>query len=195
MTLISGLSVALMTPKIRATTSSVPTFDQPLPASSSIPGTTAVATPRAAAETTTRSRNFINQILLDLGVTYSSVANFPGRRPGRPTRWIPAEETPVGDGSGAAPGAEVVPQGGRVAEAGVVGDRVHRLVALLEQLLGQQDALPDQPQLRRGSRVLHEAPGKGPLGHVRAGRQLAHGEGLVEVAAQPFQQVPQRAIA
>src|SRR5579872_7137837 len=65
MTLISGLRVALMRPKIRATASSVPTLVQPLPASSSIPDTAQVATPRDAAETSTRSRNLINQILLE----------------------------------------------------------------------------------------------------------------------------------
>src|SRR5580693_4672993 len=67
MTLISGLRVALMRPKIRATASSVPTLVQPLPASSSIPDTAQAATPRAAAETSTRSRNLINQILLEFG--------------------------------------------------------------------------------------------------------------------------------
>src|SRR5579864_7769925 len=67
MTLISGLRVALMRPKISATASSVPTLVQPLPASSSIPDTAQVATPRDAAETSTRSRNLINQILLESG--------------------------------------------------------------------------------------------------------------------------------
>src|SRR3984893_981260 len=67
MTLISGLRVAWMSPKIRPTASSVPTLVQPLPASSSIPDTAQVATPRAAAETSTRSRNLINQILLEFG--------------------------------------------------------------------------------------------------------------------------------
>src|SRR5580658_5892634 len=59
MTLISGLSTALMTPKIAATPSSVPVFDQSLPASNWMPGTNQVATARAAAETTTRRRNLI----------------------------------------------------------------------------------------------------------------------------------------
>src|SRR6516164_1347333 len=174
-----------MMPKIRATASSVPAFDQPLAAGRVIPGTAQVATPRAAAETSTRSRNLIAEILRDSGVgSYGNAA-----------RRVPAEKTAVGVGSGAAPGAEVVAQGGRVAEAGPVGDRVHRLVALLEQLLGQQDALPDQPALRRGAGVLHEAPGEGPLGHVRPGGQLAYGQRLVQVRAQPFEQVPQRAVA
>src|SRR6516225_2190927 len=121
MTLISGLSVALMMPKIRATASSVPAFDQPLAAGSVIPGTTQVATPRAAAETSTRSRNLIAEILLDSAA---------GSR-GNPTRRISPEEPPVGVRGGAAPGAEVVAQGGRVAEASPVGDRVHRLLTLL----------------------------------------------------------------
>src|SRR5580693_4068951 len=56
-----------MRPKISATASSVPTLVQPLPASSSIPDTAQVATPRAAAETSTRSTNLINQILLEFG--------------------------------------------------------------------------------------------------------------------------------
>src|ERR1700685_2736251 len=64
---MSGLRVALMRPKIRATASSVPTLVQPLPASSSIPDTAQVATPSAAAETSTRSKNLINQILLEFG--------------------------------------------------------------------------------------------------------------------------------
>src|SRR4051794_10881317 len=131
-----------MMPKIRATTSRVPAFDQPLAAGSVIPDTAQVATPRAAAETITRSRNLMVQILRELstGGTYD----------------ISPEEAPVGVGSSAAPRAEVMAQRGRVAEAGPVGDRVHRLVALLQQLLGQQDALPDQPALRGGARVLHE---------------------------------------
>ena len=72
-------------------------------------------------------------------------------------------------------------QRGRVAEPGPVGDRVHRLVALLQQLLGQQDALPDQPALRRGAGVLYEPAGEGPLGHVRPGGQLPHGQRLIQV--------------
>src|SRR5580658_3195063 len=77
-------------PKIKATTSRVPSFDQPLPASSSIPGTAAVATPRAAAETTTRRRNLIVQILLDFSrsdVGTPGRGSTPGRgRPASPKR-------------------------------------------------------------------------------------------------------------
>src|SRR2546423_2904416 len=141
-----------MMPKIKATTSSVPAFDQPPAAGSVIPDTAQVATPRAAAETRTRSRNLMDQILREL-----SGSGFYA---------IPPEEAPVGVGGSAAPGAEVMAQRGRVAEAGPVGDRVHRLVALLQQLLGQQDALPDQPALRRGAGVLHEPAGGGPAGPV-----------------------------
>src|SRR5882757_112651 len=170
-----------MMPKIRATASSVPAFDQPLAAGSVIPVTTQVATPRAAAETSTRSSNLIAEILLDSRA--SSYGNAACR--------VTAEEAAVGVGGGAAPGTEVVAQRGRVAEAGPVGDRVHRLVALLQQLLSQQDALPDQPALRRGAGVLHEAPGEGPLRHVRPRGQLAHGQRLVQVHAQPLEEVPQ----
>src|SRR6266566_9135490 len=173
-----------MMPKIRATASSVPAFDQPLAAGSVIPVTTQVATARAAAETSTRSRNLIAEILLDSGA--GSYGNAACR--------VTAEKPPVGIRGGAAPGAEVVAQRGRVAEAGPVGDRVHRLVALLQQLLGQQDALPGQPALRRGAGVLHEAPGEGPLGHVRARGQVTHGQRLVQVRAQPLEQVPQRTV-
>src|SRR5271170_7807457 len=134
-----------MTPKIRPTASSVPTLDQPLPASSSIPGTAQVATPSAAAETSTRSKNLIVQILLEFGTVQEAGYG------------VAAEEAAVGVGGGAAPDAEVVTQGGRVAEAGPVRDGVHGLVGLLEQLLGQQDSLPDEPPLRRGPGVLHEA--------------------------------------
>src|SRR5215471_17409908 len=178
---MSGLSVALMMPKIRATASSVPTFDQPLAAGRVIPGTAQVATPRAAAETSTRSRNLMVQILLEQG--------------GGRTDWIAAEQAAVGVGGSAAPGAEVMAQGGRVAETGPVGDGVHCLVGLLEQLLGQQDALPDQPALRRGPGVGHETASEGPLGHVRAGGQLADAERLVQVGPQPLQQVTQGAVA
>src|SRR6266550_8783929 len=166
-----------MMPKIKATTSSVPAFDQPLAAGSVIPDTAQVATPRAAAETRTRSRNLMDQILREL-----SGSGFYA---------VTAEKPPVGIRGGAAPGAEVMAQRGRVAEAGPVGDRVHRLVALLQQLLSQQDALPDQPALRRGAGVLHEAPGEGPLRHVRPRGQLAYGQRLVQVHAQPLEEVPQ----
>src|SRR5690349_23117182 len=120
-----------MMPKIRATTSSVPTFDQPLAAGSVIPDTTQVATPRAAAETSTRSRNLMVQILRELsnGGTHA----------------IATEEAPVGVGGGAAPGAEVMTQRGRVSEPGPVGDRVIRLVALLPQMRRQPAALPASP--------------------------------------------------
>src|SRR4029077_6995153 len=141
----------------------------------------AVATPSAAAETSTWSTNFMVQILLELSDHWADD--------------IAAEQAPVGVGGGAAPGAEVVTQRGRVAEAGPVGDRVHRLVALLQQLLGQQDALPDQPALRRGAGVLHEAPGEGPLRHVRPRGQLAAVQRLVQVHAQPLEQVPQGPVA
>src|SRR4029077_8916694 len=110
-TLSSGLSVALMMPKIRATTSSVPAFDQPLAAGSVIPDTAQVATPRAAAETSTRSRNLMVQILRELS------------RGG--THAIAPEEARVGGGVRPAPGAKVRAQRGRVAEAAPVGDRVH----------------------------------------------------------------------
>ena len=66
-------------------------------------------------------------------------------------------------------------QGGRVTEAGLIRDGVYGLAALLEQLLSQQDALPGKPALRRRAGVLDETPGKGALGHVRAGGQLPHG--------------------
>src|SRR5580700_1461860 len=95
-----------MMPKIRATASSVPAFDQPLAAGSVIPVTTQVATPRAAAVTSTRSRNLIAEILLDSGAgSY-----------GKAARRVTAEKPPVSIRGGAAPGAEVVAQGGRVAE-------------------------------------------------------------------------------
>src|SRR5580692_12082561 len=205
-----------MRPKIRATASSVPTLVQPLPASSSIPDTAQVATPRAAAETSTRSTNLINQILLEFGgwrggesgvLGWQSVelvwgfGGCGGRR-GRVAGeglggrdGVAAEEAAVGVGGGAAPDAEVVAQGGGVTEAGSVGDDVDGLVGLLEELLGQQDALPGEPALWGGPGVLHEAARKGPLGHVRAGGQLADGKRLVQVGAQPFQQVAQGAVA
>src|SRR6516165_7992696 len=48
-----------MRPKITETASSVPSLDQPLPAVSSIPATAQVATARAAADTSTRSKNLM----------------------------------------------------------------------------------------------------------------------------------------
>src|SRR4029077_2404604 len=140
-----------MMPKIRATTSSVPAFDQPLAAGRVMPDTAQVATPRAAAETSTRSRNLMVQTLREL----------LGHGSRGCAHRVAAEEAAVGVGGGAAPGTEVVAQRGRVAEAGPVGDRVHRLVALLQQLLSQQDALPDQPALRRSAGALHDAAGQG----------------------------------
>jgi hypothetical protein len=61
-----------MMPKIRATASSVPVFDQPLAAGRVMPDTAQVATARAAAETSTRSRNLMVQILLELSGTGTS---------------------------------------------------------------------------------------------------------------------------
>src|SRR5579862_128182 len=214
MTLISGLSIALMTPKIAATPSSVPVFDQSLPASNWMPGTTQVATARAAAETTTRRMNLMTSDITRMsrsvrkGLLGWVARNFGSVRK-RVWAWcarafglggvvggrIAAEEAAVGVGGSGAPEAEVVAQGGGVAEAGVVGDGVDGLVGLLQELLGQQDALPDEPALRGGSGVLDEAAGEGPLGHVGAQGELADGERLVEVGAQPFQEVPERPVA
>src|SRR5580700_684892 len=97
MTLISGFSVALMRPKIRATARSVPTLVQPLPASSSIPDTAQVATPRAAAETSTRSRNLINQILLEFGAGCGGESvGFRGLRAGvAPKKWGACATSPA----------------------------------------------------------------------------------------------------
>jgi hypothetical protein len=83
----------------------------------------------------------------------------------------------------------MVAQGHRVAEAAPLGDVVDGLVGLLEQLLGEQDPLPGQPALRGGAGVLDEPAGECPLGHVRPGRQLAHGQLLAQVGLQPFEQV------
>src|ERR1700722_21025697 len=77
----------------------------------------------------------------------------------------PGERPAVRVGRGGPPGAEVMPQGGRVAESGPVGDDVDRLVGLFEQLLGQQDPLADEPALRRGPGLLDEAAGGGKRGH------------------------------
>jgi hypothetical protein len=111
--------------------------------------------------------------------------------PGR----VAAEQATVGVRGGAAPGTEVVPQGGRVAEAGPVRNGIDGLVGLFQELLGQQDALADQPALRGGPGVLYETPGEGPFGHAGPGGQLPHGEGLVQVGAQPLQQIPQGPVA
>src|SRR5262245_49135347 len=56
-----GLRTALITPKIKATATSVSTFEVVDPAVSSMPGSTAVATASAAAETATRSRKCMGQ--------------------------------------------------------------------------------------------------------------------------------------
>src|SRR5579862_5416520 len=150
MTLISGLSTALMTPKIAATPSSVPVFDQSLPASNWMPGTAQVATARAAAETTTRRRNLMTPDITRfpgwvrkgaLAVTCKARWGWGARRRGGSVRkglglgagdGVAAEEAAVGVRGGAAPDPEMVAQGGRVTEAGVVGDGVHGLVGFLQ---------------------------------------------------------------
>src|SRR5262249_19507566 len=58
-----GLRTALITPKIRATAISVSTFEAVDPVVSWMPGSTAVATASAAAETATRSRKRMGAIL------------------------------------------------------------------------------------------------------------------------------------
>src|SRR5215469_4653640 len=57
--LTTGLSTVLVTPKISATTTSVVTLDSVVPASSWMPGTTAVATNRATAVIATLSSTFM----------------------------------------------------------------------------------------------------------------------------------------
>src|SRR3712207_7708428 len=56
-----------------------------------------------------------------------------------------AEGAPVGRGGRLQHLQEVVPHDGRGAEAGLCGHGLQALVALLEQLLGADDALPVQP--------------------------------------------------
>ena len=99
---------------------------------------------------------------------------------------------PVGLRSGAAPGAEVVPQRGRVAEPGPVRNNVNRLGRLLQQLLGEQDALAGQPAQRRGPGLLHEPPGEGALRHPGPVRQLADRDRLAEVTLHPADDLTER---
>src|SRR5450631_2104744 len=84
-----------------------------------------------------------------------------------------AEQAAVGVGRGIAAGAEMVAQRSRVPEAHLLGDDVHRLVRLLQQLLGQQDALRSQPAQRRGPGFLGEAPRERAGRHVCAAGQVA----------------------
>src|SRR6516162_3462078 len=72
-----GLITAFTTPKIRATPTSVRILDVSEAACSSMPGTTAVATARAAAEASTRSRKRMPH----LGITDRAAA--PGGRSGQ----------------------------------------------------------------------------------------------------------------
>src|SRR5437016_2014 len=59
--LMTGLSTPFTTPKITATAISVSTLDSALPVVSWMPGTSQVATARAAAEATTRIRARMEQ--------------------------------------------------------------------------------------------------------------------------------------
>ena len=61
---------------------------------------------------------------------------------------------------------------GRVPEPGPFRYHVHRLVGFLQQLLGEQDALPGQPALRRRAGLLDEPPRERPRRHGRQARQL-----------------------
>ncbi len=105
---------------------------------------------------------------------------------------VGAERAPVGLRGGAAPGAEVVPERGGVTEPGPVRDHVDRLGRLLQQLLGQQDALAGQPPHRGGARLLHEPPGEGALGHAGPGGELVDRDRLAEVALHPADDLAQR---
>ena len=80
---------------------------------------------------------------------------------GRPAAGPGAEGPPVGLRGGAPPGPEMVPQRGGVAEASLLRDELHRLLGLLQQLLGEQDALAGQPAHRRGPGLLDEPAGEG----------------------------------
>src|SRR5262249_14731506 len=87
MVLMIGLRIALITPKIRATAIRVSTFSVVDPAVSWMPGSTAVATASAAAETATRSRKRMGQSWHSGG---DHAIGGPGAaRPGGPGRGRP----------------------------------------------------------------------------------------------------------
>ena len=85
-----------------------------------------------------------------------------------------------------------MPQRDRVAETGPVRDQVDGRVGLLQQLLGEQDALAGQPAQRRGPGLLDEPAGEGPLGQVRPLGQLPDGDRLGQVALHPADDLAQR---
>src|SRR5215470_2558247 len=94
MILTIGLRTALITPKIRATASSVSTLEVTEAVVSSMPGTTAVATARAAAEASTRIRNRMPH----LGITGSpGCLRAPMAKIGeaRPRRALPPARPPA----------------------------------------------------------------------------------------------------
>ncbi len=85
-----------------------------------------------------------------------------------------------------------MPQDGRVAEAGSLGDDIHGRVALFQELLGQQDPLAGQPPLRRRTDLLDEPPGEGPGRHRGPAGQVADGDRFLQMPFHPVDDVAQR---
>src|SRR5271165_1079120 len=77
MVLMTGLSTALMTPKMTATASSVSAFDVSLCPATTIPGTAQAATPSAAADTTIPIRIFMALFLPDRGLSARRRSRYP----------------------------------------------------------------------------------------------------------------------
>src|SRR5581483_4540213 len=109
--------------------------------------------------------------------TYGCDCLAPGELEGAPVlRW-----------GGAAGAGEVAPQCVGAAEPAAGRYRGDRLVAALQQPLGEHDALSSEPEAGGCSHLLAKAPGEGARRHRRAGCQGFDGDGLVEVLLRPLQ--------
>src|SRR5215469_649744 len=111
--------------------------------------------------------------------------------------WEPArlrfpERAAVGLWCGGAPGTEMMTERGRGPEPRAFRYHVHRLIGLLEQLLRQQDALTDQPALRRCARLLDETASERAWRHRGELGQLIYRDEPVDVALHPLDEIAER---
>ena len=95
------------------------------------------------------------------------------------------EHPPVLRRRGARVRAEVVAQVGGAAHPDAVGDRLHRQRRGLEQPLGRDHALSDEPAGGRIADLREKSAAEGPFGHSRASRQPSNRDRLAKVPQRP----------
>ena len=104
------------------------------------------------------------------------------------------ERAPVGRRGGPDDAPEVAAQRRGRAEPALLGHPVDRQVARLEQALGVQHPLAQQPLHRRRAGGRPEPAGEAARAEHRPGRQVVDGHRLVEVGDDPVERPPDRVV-